>query len=46
MIKLPYVIGTLEYEKHDYAGMIYLALGNDLEQKEIYEEEQKQLQED
>jgi hypothetical protein len=39
MIKLPYVIGTPEYEKHPYAGMIYLALDNGLEQMELHEEE-------
>lgn len=32
MIKLPYVIGTKEYDKHLYAGMVYLGnLGEDLE---------------
>lgn len=24
MIKLPYVIGTTEYLKHPYAGLVYL----------------------
>lgn len=32
LIKLPYVIGTPEYIKHPYAGIIYMGdLGDDLE---------------
>jgi hypothetical protein len=32
MIKLPYVIGTPEFTKHPYAGIVYLGdLGEDLE---------------
>ena len=27
MIKLPYIIGSPEYEKHPYAGVIYMDLG-------------------
>lgn len=46
MIKLPYVIGTLEYSKHKFAGLVYTGLGNEDEQVELYQEEQKQLQED
>lgn len=47
MIKLPYVIGTQEYNKHPYAGIVYLGnLGDDIEQTELHEEEQKQLEED
>ena len=47
MIKLPYVIGTPEYQKHPYAGIIYLGnLGDDLEQVELHEEEKKQIEED
>ena len=47
MIKLPYVIGTPEYSKHPYAGIVYLGnLGDDIEQVELYDEEQKQLLED
>lgn len=42
MIKLPYVIGQKEYEKHPYAGIVYLGdLGEDLEQVELHNEEQK-----
>ena len=37
MIKLPYVIGTPEYQKHPYAGIVYLGnLGEDLEQVELH----------
>jgi hypothetical protein len=44
MIKLPFVIGTEEYRKHPYAGIIYIGqLGNDIEQLELYEEEKKQI---
>lgn len=39
MIKLPYVIGTPEYTKHKYAGIVYLNLGEDLEQMELHNEE-------
>jgi hypothetical protein len=47
MIKLPFVIGTAEYTKHPYAGIIYLGnLGADIEQPELHQQEQKQLQED
>jgi hypothetical protein len=32
LIKLPFVIGTPEYQKHPYAGLIYLGnLGNEIE---------------
>jgi hypothetical protein len=37
MIKLPFVIGTAEYAKHPYAGIIYLGnLGADIEQPELH----------
>lgn len=40
MIKLPYVIGTPEYNKHPYAGIVYMGnLGDDIEQVELHEEE-------
>ena len=40
MLKLPFVIGTPEYTKHPYAGIIYLGnLGADIEQPELYKEE-------
>ena len=32
MIKLPYVIGTKEFSRHPYAGIVYLGnLGEDIE---------------
>lgn len=32
LIKLPFVVGTDEYKKHPYAGLIYLGnLGNEIE---------------
>ena len=40
MIKLPYVIGSHEYTRHPYAGMVYLNLGEELEQVELNNEEQ------
>lgn len=41
MIKLPYVIGTPEFTKHPYAGIVYYGnLGQDLEQEDLYNEEQ------
>ncbi len=47
MIKLPYVIGTPEYTRHPFAGIVYTgSLGDDIEQKELYEAERKQLEED
>lgn len=46
MIKLPYVIGQPEYAKHPYAGIVYIDLGDDLEQVGLHNEEQKQFMED
>lgn len=28
MIKLPFVIGTPEFEKHPFAGLVYCGLGS------------------
>jgi hypothetical protein len=39
MIKLPYVIGTEEFIRHPYAGLVYLGMQN-LEQDELYKDEQ------
>jgi hypothetical protein len=40
MIKLPYVIGTPEYYKHLYAGIVYLGnLGDEFEQVDLHNEE-------
>jgi hypothetical protein len=38
MIKLPYVIGTPEFNKHPYAGLVFLGLGG-LEQDDLHKEE-------
>jgi hypothetical protein len=41
-IKLPFVIGTPEYNKHPYAGIVFLGnLGEDIEQTDLHKEEQK-----
>lgn len=45
MIKLPYIIGTPEFQKHPYAGLVYLGMEN-LEQDELHKDEQNQLKED
>lgn len=40
MIKLPYVIGTPEFMKHPYAGIVYMGnLGDDIEQVDLHKEE-------
>jgi hypothetical protein len=42
MIKLPYVIGTPEFNKHPYAGVVYMGnLDEDLEQVELHLEEKQ-----
>jgi hypothetical protein len=38
MIKLPYVIGTPEFSKHPYAGLVFLGMEN-LEQDELHNDE-------
>jgi hypothetical protein len=38
LIKLPFIIGTKEYEKHPFAGVVYL--GTEVEQVELFKEEQ------
>ena len=45
MIKLPFVIGTDEFLKHPYAGLVFLNMGG-LDQVELYKDEMAQLQED
>jgi len=42
VIKLPYIIGSEEYRKHDYAGVIYMGDAEN-EQDELYAEEQEML---
>ena len=44
LIKLPFIIGTKEYEKHSFAGVVFL--GTEVEQVELFKEEQQQLIED
>ena len=43
-IKLPFVIGTPEYDRHPYAGIIFT--GTDVEQVDHFQNEQEQLKED
>ena len=38
MIKLPYIIGSPEFTKHPYAGLVYLGMKN-LEQDELHKDE-------
>lgn len=46
-IKLPFVIGTPEYLKHPYAGLVFLGnLGDDIEQVDLHKEEMKQIEMD
>jgi len=44
MIKLPYVVGTSEFNRHPYAGLVFMGnLDEDLEQVELHLEEKQQL---
>ena len=43
VIKLPYIIGTQEYKKHPYAGVVYLGDPNADEQNDLHKLEQEQL---
>ncbi len=45
MIKLPYVIGTKEFDEHPYAGLVYVGIKG-LEQDDLHKDEMQQLQED
>lgn len=45
MIKLPYVIGTKEFDEHPYAGLVYVGIKG-LEQDDLHKDELQQLQED
>ena len=45
MIKLPYVIGTKEFDEHPYAGLVYVGIKG-LEQDDLHKDEVQQLQED
>lgn len=44
VIKLPFVIGTPEYERHDTAGIVFM--GTEFDQQDHHKEEQDQLNED
>jgi len=37
LFKLPYVIGTKEYDKHPFAGLVFVALDDSLEQVDLYQ---------
>ena len=43
-IKLPFVIGQPEYERHDYAGIVFT--GTEFEQTDHYANEMEQIRED
>jgi hypothetical protein len=38
MIKLPYVIGTKEFDEHPFAGLVFLGIKG-LEQDDLYKNE-------
>jgi len=40
MIKLPFVIGTTEFDKHPFAGLVYCGLSSTLEQEDHFKEEE------
>ena len=44
LIKLPYVIGTPEFQQHPFAGVVFA--GTNDEQTELFKEEQAQIEED
>lgn len=45
VIKLPYIIGSSEFNRHPYAGVVYLG-EDELEQLDLHQEEINQLLED
>jgi hypothetical protein len=45
VIKLPFVIGSAEYKKHPYAGVVYLG-DDEVEQVDLHHQEIDQLLED
>ena len=45
-IKLPFIIGTDEFTKHPFAGLVFVNMGGGLEQLELHKEEMAQIQED
>lgn len=47
MIKLPFVIGTKEFEKHPFAGTVFMGnLDEDLEQVQLYNAEKEAIADD
>ena len=46
VIKLPYIIGTQEYKKHPFAGVVYLGEADADEQNDLHKEEVDQLLQD
>jgi hypothetical protein len=40
------VIGTPEYERHPFAGIVYCGLGHQFEQEDHFVEEQQQMKDD
>ena len=40
VIKLPYIIGSYEYNKHPYAGIIYMG-EDEIEQNDLHDAEVK-----
>jgi len=44
-IKLPYIIGSSEFGKHPFAGLVYMG-DDELEQLDLHQEEVDQLLED
>jgi hypothetical protein len=45
LIKLPYIIGTEEYKKHPFAGVVYRG-EDELEQLDLYQEEMDKIKVD
>ena len=43
LIKLPYVIGSEEFAKHPYAGLVFQNMGGGLEQDDLHKDELLQL---
>ena len=46
VIKLPFIIGTTEYKKHPFAGVVYLGEADADEQVDLHQEEVEALAED
>lgn len=46
MIKLPFVIGTKEFEKHPFAGTVYMGDQEEFEQVALFNAEKEAIAED